>query len=385
MQIQQKDNLFIKPQTMKAAQGKDYGDIDEMLAVEDSVAYPSLVELFPKEKQRNKHMIVRTHAVSLACGDCRVLSGQTRELQGPPSFPYIPCADCSGVVVEIPEGVDETTCPFQVGDRVTARFVGTNRGALAEYAVVHQSVCEKVPEEVSSVDAAALAGACPATLLGERIRQGERVLILGAGGGIGSLTCQIMRHQGASYIAGASQQSPERLLKAPMSYNKIVDYTKEDPFAVKEFQDNPFDVVVDLAGVGGWMSLVKSSQNRIPAIVKPASAGGRYLTLTPDTAIYEIHSIPQAIKLFMFIPIWRALKSRLWSRSKLPKYTFAMSLDEERSHLTRTLEMARKGTIKAVVDGPFPFTTEGIRKAFRIQESRHGQGKVIVQVSKSDS
>jgi NADPH:quinone reductase-like Zn-dependent oxidoreductase len=383
MQIQ-KD--FVKPKTMKAAQAKDYGDIDEMLTVEDSVAYPSLSELFPKEKQRKKFMIVRTHAVSLACGDCRTLSGLTRELQGPPSFPYIPCGDCSGEVVEIPEGVEED-CPFQVGDRVTARFVVGPRDALAEYAVVNQAVCEKVPEEISSVDAAALAGACPATLMGERIRKGERVLILGAGGGIGSLACQIMRLQGASYIAGASQQSPERLLKAPMSYNKIIDYTKEDPFTVKEFQENPFDVVVDLAGVGGWLSLVKSSQNGIPAVVKSASQGGRYLTITPDAAVFELHSIPQGLKLFMLIPLWRAIKSRLWSRSTLPKYSFAMSLDGERSHLTRTLELARKGAIKAVVDsrGPFPFTTEGVRKAFRVQETRHGQGKVVVQVCKSDS
>lgn len=373
-----------KPKTMKAAQGKDYGDIDEMLTVEDSVPYPSLAELFPDMKKRKEFMIVRTHAVAVACGDCRVLSGLTRELQGPPKFPYVPCGDCSGDVVEVPEGVEDF--PFQVGDRVAARFVVGPRDALAEYALVHQSVCEKVPEEISSVDAAALAGACPATLLAERIQKGERVLILGAGGGIGSLACQIMRAQGASYIAGASQQSPERLLKAPMFYDKIVDYTKEDPFTVKEFHENPFDTVVDLAGVGGWLSLVKSSQNKIPAIVKPASEGGRYLTLTPDSAIFEIHSLSKASQIFMWIPLWRFLKSRLWGRFKLPKYTFAMSLDQERSHLTRTLDMAKKGVIKAVVDsrGPFPFTTEGIRKAFRVQETRHGEGKVVIAISKSD-
>jgi len=59
-----------------------------------------------------------------------------------------------------------------------------------------------------------------------------------------------------------------------------------------------------------------------------------------------------------------------------------MSLDSERSHLTRTLEMARKGVIGAEMDqrGPFPFTTKGVRKAFRVQVARHGQGKVVMQV-----
>ncbi len=373
-----------KPKTMKAAQAKDYGDIDQMLTVEDSVPYPSLAVL-PK-RQRKNYMIVRTHAVAVACGDCRTLSGLTRELQGPSSFPYIPCGDCSGVVVETPEDAS-ATFPFQVGDRVCARFVAFPRNVLAEYALVHQTVCEKVPESLSSLDAAALAGACPATLLGERIQAGERVLILGAGGGIGSLTCQVMKAQGASSIVAVSQQAQDRLLNAPMKYDKVIDYTKEDPFSVQEFQENPFDVVVDLSGVGGWLSLLKSSDDGIKPIVKPASQGGRYLTLTPDTAIFEIHSVGQALKLFLWIPLWRAIKSRLWCRCKLPKYSFAMSLDDERNHLTRTLEMAQKGTIHAVVDarGPFPFTTEGVRNAFRVQETRHGQGKVVIEVLKGDS
>lgn len=373
-----------QPKTMKAAQAKDYGDIDQMLTVEDSVPYPSLANL-PKSQRKN-YMIVRTHAVAVACGDCRTLSGLTRELQGPPSFPYIPCGDCSGIVVEIPDKDMVPNFPFQVGDRICARFVAFPRNVLAEYALVHQAVCEKVPEGITSVDAAALAGACPATLLGERIRAGERILILGGGGGVGSLTCQVMRAQGASFIAAVSQQPADHLLKAPMKYDRVVDYTKEDVFSLKDFQDTPFDVVVDLAGVGGWLSLVKSSQDGIAPIVKPASQGGRYLTVTPDTAIFEIHSVPQALKLFLWIPLWRALKSRLWHRTKLPKYSFAMPLDQERSHLTRTLEMAKNGIVRAVVDprGPFPFTTEGIRQAFRTQETRHIQGKVVIEVAKTN-
>ena len=60
---------------MKAAQGKDYGDIDEMLYV-DEVEYPNLDSL-PK-KQRKTTMIIKTHAVALACGDYRVLSRMTK-------------------------------------------------------------------------------------------------------------------------------------------------------------------------------------------------------------------------------------------------------------------------------------------------------------------
>ena len=264
-----------------------------------------------------------------------------------------------------------------MGDRVAARFVVGPRDGLAEYALIHQSVCEKIPDNVSSEEAVALAGACPATVLADRINKGERVLVLGAGGGVGSHVCQMMRERGASYIAGVSS-CPDRLLKPPLSYDFAIDYTKEDPFSVQEFKNTPFDVVLDLAG-GGWLSLIQNS-----SIVKPASQGGRFLTTTTDTAIFEAHNIFQILQLFLVTPLWRAFKSRTWVRFRLPAYTFAMSLPAERDVMTRTMDLAGKGTLKAVIDsnGPFPFTTEGVRAAFRLKESRHAHGKVVVQVSK---
>merc|ERR1711920_870300 len=100
-----------------------------------------------------------------------------------------------------------------------------------------------------------------------------------------------------------------------------------------------------------------------------------------DKAVFEAHSIPRVMNLFLWIPLWRALKSRLWGRRRLPKYTFAMSLPDERSVMTKTMDFASNGTLKAVIDPkvPFPFTTEGVRKAFHLQESRHAHGNVVIQ------
>jgi len=376
---------MITPENMKnvmrAAQGKELGDIDTMLTVED-IPIPNLDDL--PEKTRKKSIIIQTHAVALACGDCRVLSGRTRKFQGPPSFPYIPGGDCSGIVWKIPkEASDDPEYPFQVGDRVAARFVEGPRGALAEYAVIDITVCEKIPDNISYEEAAILASVCPATLLAERIEEGERVLIMGAGGGVGSHTCQVMRKQGASFIAGVSL-STDRLLQDPLKYDEAINYSEKDPFSMKKYKDEPFDVVVDLAG-GSWLRLIEDYNNNVKSIVKANTEGGRYLTLTPDQAIFDAHSLMGILKPFLFIPVWRALKSRLWGRRHLPKYTFAHSLEFERTHLTRTMNMAEKGTLKAVMDsrGPFSFTTEGVRKAFRLQETRHVHGKVIVQVKKT--
>ncbi|VEU43388.1 unnamed protein product [Pseudo-nitzschia multistriata] len=363
---------------MKAAQGKELGAIDTMLTVED-IEIPSLDDLPSKKKKT--HVIIRTRAVALACGDCRVLSGKTRKFQGPPSFPYIPGGDCSGIVCKIPpEASNDPDFPFKVGDRVASRFTEGPRGALAEFAVVDTTVMEKIPSNISFEEGAILASVCPATLLAERIKEGERVLIMGAGGGVGSHACQIMRKQGASLLVGASLQ-PDRLLQEPLKYDKAVNYSKEDPFSMKEFKDEPFDVVVDLAG-GSWLRLLEDYKNKEKSIVKPASQGGRYLTLTPDEAIFKAESIMEILKPFLLFPLWRFFKSRLWGRGHLPKYTFAHSIEFERSHLTRTMNMAENGTLKAVMDsrGPFSFTTEGVRKAFRLQETRHVHGKTVIKI-----
>jgi len=309
----------------------------------------------------------------------RVLSGKTRKFQGPPSFPYIPGGDCSGIVWQIPPGAaEDPSYPFKVGDRVAARFSEGPRGALAEYAMIDITVCEKIPENLSFEEGAVLASVSPATVLAERITSGERVLIMGAGGGVGSHTCQVMREQGAKYLVGSSL-APDRLLEGPLKYDEAINYSVEDPFSIKKFEAEPFDVVVDLAG-GSWLRLMEDSNNNVRSIVKPASMGGRYLTLTPDEAIFEAKSLMGILKPFLFIPLWRAIKSRLWGRRSMPKYSFAHSLKFERTHLTHTMNLAQEGKLKACIDsrGPFPFTTDGVRKAFRLQETRHVKGKVVI-------
>ena len=67
----------------------------------------------------------------------------------------------------------------------------------------------------------------------------------------------------------------------------------------------------------------------------------------------------------------------------MPKFTYTMAIPSSGDVMTRTLEHAKEGKLKAVMDpsGPFPFTTEGVRAAFQVQESRHPKGKVVVHVA----
>jgi NADPH:quinone reductase-like Zn-dependent oxidoreductase len=357
---------------MRAVQGKELGgDIDTTISVEDGVTVPRLDDLPPR--QRSHVMIVQTRAVALAPGDVRVLSGKTRELQGPPSFPYIPGGDCSGIVVELPKGV-EGTLPFQVGDRVCARFDDIPRGALGEYALVSTKVADKIPDSVSFEEAAALVGASPALVLADYIQEGERVLVIGASGGMGSIFCQMLKHRGAAYVVGVSS-SPDFLLDPPIACNEAIDYRTTDVFELSKFQENKFDVIVDLAGKGFSMLEENVAKNE-PLIVKTAAQGGRFITTIPPVGpIYEMHNWLTVINHFLFATLWCAIKSRTWHRSTVPKYTFALCLDAVRAPVTKAMELAASGKLKAVMEGPFPFTSEGVRSALRLQESRHAKGK----------
>ena len=75
-----------KAVTMRVALCKDYGNVDEMLSVVEDAPRPVFD---PAAKASRGRALIRVKATALAPGDVRVLSGRTREIQGPPSVPYV--------------------------------------------------------------------------------------------------------------------------------------------------------------------------------------------------------------------------------------------------------------------------------------------------------
>jgi len=369
---------------MKAIVSDSYGNHQNLKLTNDHpLPYTNINEM-PK----NKPLLIQTLAVALAPGDARVLSGTCKMFNGPPSFPYVPGGDVCGIVehIDTNQVKDDSELGYQVGDRIAARFTEGPRGALGEYATISTSMATKVPDNVSAEDAAVLASSGSiAYQLSKRFTDvNERVLIVGAGGGVGSHLCQFLKLKGYTFIAGVSKD-PKRLLKQPISCNVALDYTQNDPYNLENWKkqhiSEPFDTIVDLAG-GGWICLLEQSENQDGLqIIKTAKEGGRYLTLTYDEALFSVDSIGYALNLFLCIPLFRAMVSRCVQRSKMPRYTFAMSLDDDVDLLKDTLKLASEGKIVACKDdrGPFEFTTEGAQEAFKIQESRHVRGKVVIK------
>ncbi|CAJ1333672.1 unnamed protein product [Effrenium voratum] len=347
---------------MSAIQVSGYGDPEELISFSSSVQRPQL-------KGKGK-ILVRVLAVSLAPGDCRVMSGKTSLVQGPPSFPYVPGGDLCGVVAEVSQGEKK----FKPGDRVVCTFdTAGPRNALAEYKLVNCANAALAPPspELSAEQLCALpSSALSAMLLCEKyVRPEDRVLVLGASGGVGCHLVQMLKPKGASYVAAVSSQQ-ELLLG--LGVDRVVDYQKEKWWEIPEFCESPFDLVVDLVGTKEVWKTAASSK-----AVKSGYQQGRYVTTVGDTPYmtakhwWHIFGIMYDMQAHS---CWTSI-----ARSN-PKWIYHLGL-EPKGNLERLLKLAETGELKPVLDSVHSFDAESVKKAFQIQKGKHAHGKVVIRVA----
>jgi NADPH2:quinone reductase len=162
-----------------------------------------------------------------------------------PAVPYVPGGEIAGVVSAVGDGVTQV----RVGDRVMAM---TGFGAFAEQVAVAASSLDSVPDALGFSQAAAfIQSYCTAWFALARrttVSEGEWVLVLGAGGGIGRAAVDVALELGARVVAAAS--SSEKLDAARrMGAHATVEYEGEDlKSRVRELTDGGADVVVDPVG-----------------------------------------------------------------------------------------------------------------------------------------
>jgi NADPH:quinone reductase-like Zn-dependent oxidoreductase len=136
----------------------------------------------------------------------------TGKYQVRPPLPFIPGSEVAGVVTEVGPGVKN----MRIGDRV-AGLNFTFAGGLAEEAIMPASMAVPVPDAVPLRIAAAMLVNYATALYGLRdrgnVRPGERVLVLGAAGGVGLATVEIAKAMGAHVVAAASSEEKLALAK----------------------------------------------------------------------------------------------------------------------------------------------------------------------------
>jgi alcohol dehydrogenase len=231
-------------------------------------------------------VLIRVRAVSLNGFDPMMLKGTT-SLKTP--FPMSPGGDFAGEITAVGSSVDTT---WKVGDRVCPfpyidkrGMIGeTLPGACRELITIPTANLLRMPNGLSFTDAAALPIAYGTALrmvhARGAIRQGERVLILGATGGVGTCCVQLAAAAGAEVIAcGSAGWKLARLKEIGAAH--VIDTSKEDFLQVvhRQFGKPRFmagggvDVVVNYIGGDTWVPGLKALKHQGRVLVCGATAG----------------------------------------------------------------------------------------------------------------
>ncbi|KAA8497768.1 NADPH-dependent alkenal/one oxidoreductase, chloroplastic [Porphyridium purpureum] len=354
---------------MKAALVSACGEVDEVLNVGTAEAPTRSANA-----AASGELLVKVHACSISPSEWRLISGDADIIKKPPGFPYIPSLDVSGTVLE------SDTPEFAVGAEIVATWDNVGGfGGMAEQCIVKASLTAIRPEQISPVDAAALANSAGHALLAvksQRIAPADRVLVLGAAGGVGSCIVQLLKVPGvggsdSTHVTATSATKEGKDLLMSLGVDRVIDYSLEKWW---ETSDLPFDVIVDCAeGTSAW-------QHACDGALKPGKDGGRFLALVQK----EHRIIMKSYWDFtaFLVPVFFR---QLWTtfRTSLPKYQTSMTMGDVTGLVLRdVLDLVVDGKLKAIVDPhcPLPFTTEGVRTAFKLLAERKAHGKLVVQI-----
>ncbi|MBB5874408.1 NADPH:quinone reductase-like Zn-dependent oxidoreductase [Allocatelliglobosispora scoriae] len=253
-------------------------------------------------------------------------------------------SDLAGEVAALGAGVTG----FAVGDRVLAA-TGAAFGTHAEYALLPQVAVVPTPDGLGDADAAALIGggltALPFLRDHGRLRDGQRILINGASGAVGTAAVQLAKHFGASVTAVCSTTNLD--LVRSLGADEVIDHTREDFTRL----GGGFDVVFDAVG--------KSSFARCRGLLKP---GGAYLTTVPS---------PAALLQTLWTP-------RFGRKRVVLAFTGLRSPAVMAEDLAVLTGLAAAGRLRAVIDRSYPL--EQVADAHRYVDTGRKRGAVVVTV-----
>jgi NADPH2:quinone reductase len=220
---------------MRAVVCREFGPPDTLAVIElaDPIARPGQV-------------VVDVAYAAVNYPDVLVVAGKYQVAIPPP---FVPGSEFSGVVTAVGEGVES----FRPGDHV---FGASMTGAFSEQIVVPATVLRKVPDDVALETAAAFwiahATAYHALRSIAEVQAGERVVVLGAAGGVGLAAVELAVELGASVIAGASTDEKLALCRQ-RGAAEVVNYSAVDlREALRLIAPDGVDVVID--PVGGPLS-----------------------------------------------------------------------------------------------------------------------------------
>ena len=178
-----------------------------------------------------------------------------------------------------------------VGSRVAVHHDLTRQGGLARWATVDAHMCAVVPDDLASRVAATVP--CPGLTAAQevdrtRVQEGDRVLVIGAGGGVGGFATQLALSAGASVTAVAAAGDSTKLLG--WGVDSVVDY-REGPLT--EIVAGPFDVVLDAVGADSRAATLLGYGGRLASVSRPEASEVSPFTTAPtlvEVALGAVYS-----------------------------------------------------------------------------------------------
>ena len=317
---------------MKAAVYKSYGP-PEVLTIED----------IEKPVPSDDEVLVRVHATSVNPAEWYGMTGLFLARLGNGLFKPKDTrlgADYAGVV----EAVGKNVTQFKPGDEV----FGGKSGAFAEYVCVQENIAFK-PTNITFEQAGGVAIAALTALQGLRdlgkIQAGQKVLINGASGGVGTFAVQIAKAFGAEVTAVCSTSNVERVRL--LGADHVVDYTKED-FTRNNQQ---YDLLFDVVGSRSWREYKR--------VLKPNAM----LVMVGGPKSPLIGPLSHIIK--MYVTSFRASQKVVFFVAHFNREDFSV-----------LQEMMESGKVKPIVDRTYPLTK--INEAMAYLGTGHARAKIIV-------
>jgi NADPH:quinone reductase-like Zn-dependent oxidoreductase len=293
-------------------------------------------------------VLVRVHAASVDRGTWHVMTGRPYLIRAvgfglrAPKAPN-PGRSLAGTVESVGKDVSE----FAPGDEV----YGTCGGSFAEYVRAQPGKLAPKPANLSFEQAAALPISAVTALQAVRrthVRAGQKVLIIGASGGVGTFAVQITKANGGE-VTGVASTAKVDMVRA-IGADHVVDYTRED-FADGNHQ---YDVILDIGGNRRLSDLRRALTPRGTLLIVGGETDGRWLG-----------GFDRQIRAQLLSPL---------VRQKLG--TFASS--ENSKDLMAVTDLVESGKVVPVIDRTYPLSEAAA--AIRYMIDGHIRGKVVITV-----
>jgi NADPH:quinone reductase-like Zn-dependent oxidoreductase len=319
--------------------------------VQDTYGSTEILELrdIDKPEIADDEVLVRVHAAGVDRGVWHAMTGLPYPIRlagyglRAPKTP-VPGMDVAGVV----EAAGKDVTRFQRGDEV----FGIGKGAFAEYARAPENKLAPKPANLTFEQAAVVAISGLPALQGLRdhgkVRPGQKVLIIGASGGVGTYAVQLAKVFGAEVTAVCSTAKVD--LVRSLGADHVIDYTRDD-FAQGVSR---YDVILDIGGNSSLSRLRRALTPRGTLVIVGGEGGGRWLGGTD-----------------------RQIRALVLSRFVGQKLGTFISKENHEDMLVLK-ELIEAGKVTPVIDRTYPLSE--VPQAIRYLEQGQARGKVVITV-----